>query len=138
MRPLQRNRRVLVAAPALAVGDDVAALASVPTLSTTDDASEVAWELVDRDGDKRVVLHAPRFACADFAAVRAAAIAGLGVALLPEHSCATAIATGQLVRVCPAWSGVEGVVHLVFTTRRGLPPAVRALIDHLAARLGDD
>jgi hypothetical protein len=23
-------------------------------------------------------------------------------------------------------------VHLVFTTRRGLPPAVRALIDHLA------
>jgi hypothetical protein len=25
----------------------------------------------------------------------------------------------------------EGTVHLVFTTRRGLPPAVRALIDHL-------
>ncbi|MHC2569785.1 hypothetical protein ACVMH6_002113 [Rhizobium leguminosarum] len=27
----------------------------------------------------------------------------------------------------------QGIVHLVFTTRRGLPPAVRALIDHLAA-----
>ncbi|MDU5192525.1 MAG: LysR family transcriptional regulator, partial [Mixta calida] len=26
-----------------------------------------------------------------------------------------------------------GIVHLVFTTRRGLPPAVRAFIDHLAA-----
>ena len=39
----------------------------------------------------------------------------------------------QLVRVLPAWRGLQGIVHLVFTTRRGLPPAVRALIDHLAA-----
>ena len=40
---------------------------------------------------------------------------------------------GRLVRVLPAWRGQCGIVHLVFTTRRGLPPAVRALIDHLAA-----
>jgi hypothetical protein len=39
----------------------------------------------------------------------------------------------QLVRVLPAWHGLKGNVHLVFTTRRGLPSAVRALIDHLAA-----
>jgi DNA-binding transcriptional LysR family regulator len=36
------------------------------------------------------------------------------------------------VRVLPYWHGLQGIVHLVFTTRRGLPPAVRALIDHLA------
>jgi DNA-binding transcriptional LysR family regulator len=33
----------------------------------------------------------------------------------------------------PEWGGQLGIVHLVFTTRRGLPPAVRAFIDHLAA-----
>lgn len=33
----------------------------------------------------------------------------------------------------PAWRGLQGIVHLVFTTRRELPTAVRALIDHLAA-----
>ncbi len=30
-----------------------------------------------------------------------------------------------------------GIVHIVFTTSRGLPPAVRAWIDHLAERFRD-
>jgi DNA-binding transcriptional LysR family regulator len=66
--------------------------------------------------------------------VRDAAIAGLGVALLPDHVCRRALDDGQLVRILPSWRGHQGLVHLVFTTRRGLPPAVRALIDHLAER----
>jgi DNA-binding transcriptional LysR family regulator len=65
--------------------------------------------------------------------VRDAAIDGLGVAILPDHVCRDALLSGRLVRVLPAWHGLQGIVHLVFTTRRGLPPAVRALIDHLAA-----
>ncbi|MBS1061336.1 hypothetical protein JK213_15250 [Gluconobacter sp. Dm-44] len=40
---------------------------------------------------------------------------------------------GLLVKVLPEWTGPEGIVHLVFMTRRGLPSAVRAFIDHLAA-----
>jgi DNA-binding transcriptional LysR family regulator len=40
---------------------------------------------------------------------------------------------GALARVLPAWRGMQGLVHLVFTTRRGLPPAVRKLIDAMAA-----
>jgi DNA-binding transcriptional LysR family regulator len=71
--------------------------------------------------------------CEDMAAVRDAAIDGLGVAILPDHVCSDALETGRLVRILPEWRGVQGIVHLVFTTRRGLPPAVRALIDHLAA-----
>jgi DNA-binding transcriptional LysR family regulator len=70
--------------------------------------------------------------CADFAMVRAAAIPGLGVALLPDHSCRQALDEGRLVRILPAWRGARGLVHLVFTTRRGLPPAVRKFIDSLA------
>ena len=62
-----------------------------------------------------------------------AVIAGLGVAILPDHVCREALLAGRLVRVLPDWRGLQGIVHLVFTTRRGLPPAVRALIDHLAA-----
>ena len=56
----------------------------------------------------------------------------LGVAFLPDHVCAQHIASGRLVHLLPDWRGREGIVHLVFTTRRGLPPAVRALIDQLA------
>jgi DNA-binding transcriptional LysR family regulator len=38
----------------------------------------------------------------------------------------------SLVRVFPQWRTGDGIIHLVFTTRRGLPPVVRAFIDHLA------
>ena len=66
-----------------------------------------------------------------------AAIDGLGVAVLPDHVCMDALEAGRLVRVLPAWRGVQGIVHLVFTTRRGLPPAVRAFINHLATTFAD-
>jgi len=71
--------------------------------------------------------------CGDFGAVRDAAVAGLGIALLPDHLCREALGQGRLVHVLSDWRGHRDVVHLVFTTRRGLPRAVCALIDHLAA-----
>jgi len=75
----------------------------------------------------------PHMTCVDFGALRDAAVAGLGVALLPDHACSVQLASGELIQVFPEWRTEEGIVHLVFTTRRGLPPAVRAFIDHLAA-----
>ncbi|SFA80206.1 DNA-binding transcriptional regulator, LysR family [Rhizobium sp. NFR07] len=134
MRSLGNSIRILVASPQLAsrigtIGD----LASQPTLSTTDDQGEVDWLLETDDGQTHTLRHEPRIGCADFSAVRAAALAGLGVALLPDHTCRQALEEGRLVRVLPSWRGMKGLVHLVFTTRRGLPPAVRKFIDSLAA-----
>jgi DNA-binding transcriptional LysR family regulator len=56
----------------------------------------------------------------------------MGVAYLPDNICADYIASGRLVQVFPDWRSQAGIVHLVFTTKRGLPPAVRALIDYIA------
>jgi NAD(P)H-dependent FMN reductase len=39
----------------------------------------------------------------------------------------------QVVEVLPEWRPRSGIVHAVFPSRRGLLPAVRALIDFLAA-----
>jgi DNA-binding transcriptional LysR family regulator len=47
-------------------------------------------------------------------------------------TCREDLASGRLVRLFDGWSGQDGIVHIVFTTRRGLPPAVRTFIDHLA------
>ncbi len=139
MRSLGNSIRILVASAQIAshVGS-VEDLASQPTLSTTDDQGDVNWFLETDDGKTHTLQHEPRIGCADFAAVRAAAIAGLGVALLPDHTCRQALAEGKLVRVLPGWRGMKGLVHLVFTTRRGLPPAVRAFIDSLAAGFPKD
>jgi DNA-binding transcriptional LysR family regulator len=135
MRSLGRSTRILVAAPALAAscaGGDVAALSDLPTLATTDQMGEITWAFSGPDGAQCKVRHEPRLTCIDFLALRDAAVAGLGVALLPEHTCRSELAKGSLVHVFPQWDTEDGIVHLVFTTRRGLPPVVRAFIDHLA------
>ncbi len=139
MRSLGHSIRILVASPQLAsrIGE-IERLAAFPTLASSDEVAEVEWQLETDDGREHVLRHTPRMGCADFSAVRAAAIAGLGVALLPDHSCRQALQDGTLARVLPAWRGRRGIVHVVFTTRRGLPPAVRKFIDHLAAHFPRD
>jgi DNA-binding transcriptional LysR family regulator len=135
MRTLGRSSRILVAAPTLAASctvGDVAALSELPTLATTDQMGEIVWEFSGPDGELRSIRHEPRMTCVDFMALRDAAVTGLGVALLPDHNCRGELASGRLVHVFPQWRTEDGIVHLVFTTRRGLPPVVRAFIDHLA------
>ncbi|TCA94376.1 LysR family transcriptional regulator [Rhizobium leguminosarum bv. viciae] len=134
MRSLGVSTRILVASPQLA--STIASteqLATMATLATTDASDDQEWHLEADDGRKQVIRVQPRLGCEDMATVREAAIDGLGVAILPDHLCRDALQAGRLVRVLPAWRGVRGTVHLVFTTRRGLSPAVRALIDHLAS-----
>lgn len=140
MRTLAHSRRILVASPALAnrlTSSAITALAELPTLSTSEQLGEASWTLEGPDGATHVLTHRPRLACGSFEAVREAALADLGVALLPDHACAEALGSGRLVRILPDWGGQDGIVHLVFTTRTGLPLHVRAWIDHLAQRFKD-
>ena len=136
MRTLGRSRRALYASPALANSmnlQDIDRLAEAPTLGTSDEIGDALWTLENMQGDLREFRLAPRMSCSDLGAVREAAVAGLGVAFLPDHVCQRPLATGALVPVFTDWRGRDGVVHLVFTTRIGLPPHVRAWIDHLGA-----
>lgn len=89
------------------------------------------------DGRTETVELAPRLSCAEFGVLREAAIAGLGIALLPESVARSALADGRLVRVLPDWRLPLGVFHVVFPHRRGLLPAVRAFIDFLAVAMPD-
>jgi len=136
MRPLGISTRTLVASPQLA--NEVVSvdeLPLLPALATSDTADFVDWHLeeVNEGGQTRVVRIEPRMGCGDMLAVRNAAIDGIGIALLPDHVARAALSDGRLARILPGWRGQRGIVHLVFTTRRGLPPTVRALIDHLAS-----
>jgi DNA-binding transcriptional LysR family regulator len=139
MRSLGTSTRILVASPQIASQiASIEQLAAFPALATNDAVDDLEWHL-EMDGDRKHVLRVePRLGCEDMAAVHNAAVDGLGVAILPDHVCFEAMKQGKLVRVLPAWRGLQGIVHLVFTTRRGLPPAVRALIDHLAANFPRD
>ncbi|TXN72329.1 LysR substrate-binding domain-containing protein [Methylobacterium sp. WL6] len=75
--------------------------------------------------------------CAHYAVLCGAAADGLGVAFLPDRACTSYIVSGRLVCVFREWRSRNRIVHLVFTTRRGLPHTIRALIDHLAKAFPD-
>lgn len=139
VRAMGRTRLVLVASPALLeeVGSEVTLerLTELPTLSMNDERDEVTWELVGPEGGTRNLLHRPRLMCTSFDVLRTTALAGVGVALLPEHVGRDAIASGGLVHLLPEWHTPYGIIHAVFSSRKGLVPAVRALIDHLAAEV---
>ncbi|WP_250458589.1 LysR substrate-binding domain-containing protein [Caballeronia sp. INML5] len=136
VRTLGHSSRILMAAPVVAslcTSGDIAVLSTLPTLATTDQMGEIEWQFTGPDGASHTIRSEPRMTCVDYVSLRDATMAGLGVALLPDHVCREQVASGELVHVFPSWKTETGIVHLVFTTRRGLPPVVRAFIDHVAS-----
>jgi DNA-binding transcriptional LysR family regulator len=110
-------------------------IAQHATLSFTPESDRQTWELFDADGASVRIEHTPRLVCHDFPVLRAAVLAGLGIALLPESVVRADVDSGKLEQVLPAWTLPLGVFHLVFPTRRGLLPSVRAFIDFLGERM---
>ena len=105
------------------------------TLSFSAETDRQTWELLDSNGVSARVELAPRVLCHDFILLRAAVLNGLGIALLPESVVRADLEAGRLEQVLPRWTLPQGVFHLVFPTRRGLLPSVRAFIDFLAERM---
>ncbi|MHA6730498.1 LysR substrate-binding domain-containing protein [Devosia sp. A369] len=74
----------------------------------------------------------PRLLCSNFDLLHAAALDGVGVAMLPDYIVRRSLASGSLLHILPDWSSQPGTIQAVFSSRKGLVPAVRALIDYLA------
>jgi DNA-binding transcriptional LysR family regulator len=132
------SRRILVASPQLLAdkGEPTtpAELPAFPILHQEQQGSS-NWFLTAENGDTSSVAIEPRLATDSFDVLIAAACQGAGIVLLPATQCRDALASGALVRVLPQWSGTDGIVHLVFASRRGMLPSVRAVIDFAAAAL---
>lgn len=139
MRSFRNVDEFLVASPAYVqrTGDltDPLELAGRDTLDYAGEFDRRPWELVGEGGKSVRAEHTPRVICHDFVVLRAAVLAGLGIARLPESVVREDFSSGVLARVLPEWRSPQGVVHVVFPSRRGLLPSVRAFIDFLAERL---
>jgi DNA-binding transcriptional LysR family regulator len=109
-------------------------LDGLPSVAVGFEDREHSWELVGPKGATATVIHSPRLITDDMYSLRAAAVAGMGIAHLPGMMLRDQLRSGQLVRLLPDWCSTGAVVHAVFPTRRGLLPAVRGLIDFLALR----
>jgi len=67
--------------------------------------------------------------------MRAAAVAGLGVAQLPVWCAAGELARGALRVVLPDWSLPANRVQMVYASARYVPTRVQRFMDFLAAEL---
>jgi len=110
-------------------------LAAHTTLSFNDPQPEVRWPLRNsRDEEVQVSLR-PQLCCNDFIVLTEAAVRGRGIALLPSVATYDELRRGQLVQVLPDWRSPTGIVHCIYPSRRGMAPAVRALLDFISERL---
>src|SRR3984893_10615698 len=90
LRKLGTSHLVLVAEPSLLAGRIIRTpedLALLPTVSMGEHMDRDRWDLVSAAGEERSYVHAPRLCCEDLGMLRRAALAGLGVALVPADSC---------------------------------------------------
>src|SRR5258708_14517238 len=104
----------------------------MPTLARKGADGRSTWRCVGMDGEPAELSEAPRLCTDDLSTVRHAALQGIGAALVPHLLVANDLESGALTRLLPSLKAHVGVVHAVFPSRRGMVPAVRALLDFLS------
>jgi DNA-binding transcriptional LysR family regulator len=77
----------------------------------------------------------PRLLVSEMDVLHAAAIAGLGIALLPTFRCVEDLRAHRLERVLRDWNAPPTPIHVVYPCSRNLSPKVKSLIDHLQERM---
>lgn len=127
-RCFARDRQVVVAAPSIpmpAAGD----VRPVPAIVYST-FQPTHWTL---DGGHLVLEPVPRLKLSSFLMIRDAAIAGTGVALIPQSIAWNPLSNGELVQ----WgtvTGAEAALWVLHTSRRLPPPKVRAFVDFICER----
>ncbi len=144
-RPMARTRRLIVATPAYLEAhgrpQHPRDLSSHDVLSFFEQDTAQMWMFYPIDSLRdepqtavRVDL-TPRVMCSEFEVLRQAALAGQGIASLPDVVSGPLVHEGRLELLLPQWRLSESVMHLVYPTRRGMLPAVRVLVDFLVEKL---
>ena len=129
----------LVASPAFlarwGTPDSLTDLMDQPCLQFAEPSDEPRWVLVDDVGEAHDLKIRPALVCNDFTVLLEAATRGRGVTLLPTMATLDARRKGELVQVLPRLRSIDGLLHIIYPSRLGMMPAVRALLDFLADRL---
>ena len=135
MRVFGPDEMILVASPKLiaAHGEPrtLEEVARMPTLSMASAGENSTWHFLDANEPAELV-HTPRLCTDDLFTLRRAALEGTGAVLVPLLLVADDMERGALVRLLPSLTAQAGIIHAVFPSRRGMVPAVRALLDFLA------
>ncbi|MDR2307925.1 MAG: LysR family transcriptional regulator [Paucimonas sp.] len=129
---------VLVAAPALLARQPVeqpADLARLPWIANSNLRSPTDWTLHDAQAKAVSISGSAAFHANAAHAIRAMALAGLGVAVLPAWLIEADLACGALRRLLPGYSLPAQPVSVVYPNASHMPYKTRVFIDFLCERL---
>ncbi|MFN7155019.1 MAG: LysR family transcriptional regulator [Acidovorax sp.] len=139
-RVLDAGNDGLVASPAYIARQGVPAtlqdLVDHDCLVFSHPSGKATWRVTGPDGAPAEVQVAGRFSGNTAQALRKAALAGLGIALLPSTLTQRELRAGLLVPVLPQYHRLGHGVHMVYPSRRYLPLAVSAFIDLVISKMG--
>lgn len=139
-RTLARYRALLCASPAYltARGEPhtVESLAGHEALLFSSRNQKQLWRLRDERGEWVKAPVRGRLRLDSGEALHDAALAGLGIAYLPEFMIAEDLATGRLQQVLRAVEGEEVRIVALYPNKRLLEPRVRRFLDLLVDTLG--
>lgn len=107
-------------------------LAKMPCIIDTNARWRANWPFVDENGAAISVTVPSRLEVNSPLAVRAAAVAGLGFATLPDFVAKPDIDAGRLVPVLDRWTRGDAGIFAVYPHRRYLPARIRVFVDYLA------
>ena len=128
----------LVASPAYLAArgtpTTLAALVGHDCLPQSNRTGPVVWRLEGPAGAGEIQVSS-RFRANTARGVLRAAMAGLGIALLPHPVAAPEITTGRLLRVLPEYRRDGADLYAVCVSRRQIPRAVSAFIELTAGKL---
>jgi DNA-binding transcriptional LysR family regulator len=110
------------------------ALSTHDCLPQSNRTGPVTWRLVGPEGEIEIQVSS-RFRANTARAVQRAAVAGLGIALLPHPVISAEIAAGRLVRVLPEYRRDGADFYAVYVSRRHMPRAVSAFIEFAVEHL---
>lgn len=99
-------------------------------------SGHTTWRLAGPDGVSRDVQLPTRFSGNTAQALRKAAVAGLGIALLPHAVARADLQAGTLVTVLPAYRSKSYGLNVLYPSRRHLPLAVSAFIRTVTEKMG--
>ncbi|WP_244850366.1 LysR family transcriptional regulator [Caballeronia sp. SL2Y3] len=88
-----------------------------------------AWKLRNAVGEQCLVRHRTRMIFDDPEAMAAAAMQGLGIALIPMPHAARWLQQGSLMRLLPGWFAELGAISLYYPSKKLLPPKTRVFVD---------
>jgi DNA-binding transcriptional LysR family regulator len=137
VRDLSLSKQFIVASPELAYKHfsikHPSELNQWPILMMESFVPEYNWRLFNENNEQYLLKCEPRLTTTDLNALHLATLQGLGIAKLPELIIHNDLKEGRLVKVLPDWEPKPELIHLAYTSRRGLLPSVKALIDFLIA-----